>query len=546
MKLLRETYKLSFPVILLFSLLICSTSVKAQENILDREINLSRTTGEIDFLLRELASKGDFSFTYTSIIQSNRIASVTLNKQMVRDHLKDIFRFDSIDFIEQNNKILLVPRWDNNDEQIQYRLITGLVIDARNRRPLTFANVFLLNKSVGTISNAGGRFELKLSEYSSDDTLGISYMGYKLYKIPLEKIDTSNLIARLTSERVQIRETIVRPFDPIYIITKALENIRLNFGQKQSVLTAFFRETTKQDNKNISLSEAVINIYKEPYLSNREDQVKLSKGRKGSNTDNKEYIDFLVQGGLYNSLQLDIVKNPPTFLDADYFALYNYEVDKIITHFERPTYVISFDQKPDVRYPCFKGYLYVDVESFAIVGASFELNEKNLNYNPREYIKKNPRTIRVNPTAAYYEVYYRRYDGIWNLSNARSEIQVHVRQRKDQGQDRFNSDFASVSEFVITSKDTLDVTRFKMNETSKPKDILEEQIGDADPDFWGNENIIIPEEPIVKTILFLVRRNSFFTDEEIELIKIQEEIDALQELETNIEESPMNADSLSD
>ena len=525
---LREKYKRFVPVcflLILLTLLIQQQAGAQLTSILEREVTLSKTTGEIDALLNEMSRKGNFSFTYTSQIQVHRIASVAKKRQRVIDHLEQIFKFDSIQFVEQNNKILLIPLNIKPETADDYRLIHGLIIDARNRKPLSYANIFLINKSIGTVSNASGRFELKLKDYESNDTLGISFIGYKMQKFPLSKVDTSILIVRLSSEMVQINEIIVKPLDPIYIITKAIENIPRNYDNIQSTQTGFFRETTMQDGKNISTSEAVINIFKEPYNSNRADQVRLFKGRKWVNTADKEYIDLIVQGGLYYNLQLDIVKNLPTFLDVDYFALYQYNIDKIIMHLERPTYVISFDQREDVKYPCYKGYVYIDVETLAIVGATFELSENNLNYNSGDYIKKSPRKIRVRPTWAYYEVFYRYYFNKWNLSNARSEIRVHIRQRRDKAQDKFNSDFESISEFVITSKDTANVTRFKNNETAKPKDILVEQIGETDPEFWGSENIIIPDEPIEKTILRLGRRNSIFTDEEIKLIKIEEEKD---------------------
>ena len=519
----RGKYHLLVPAVLILMLLFYLPAQAQQFSILEREVNLSKLTGEIDELLKELSNKGNFTFTYTSQVDVHRIASITQRRQTIGSHLSEIFRFDSISFVEQNNKILLVPLNIKTPPAANYLLIRGLVIDAKTRRPLSFANIFLLNRSTGTISNTAGRFEIKLKQYSDEDSIGVSFIGYKMQKFSLAGLDTSLMIVRLSSALVQINEVIVKPLDPIYILTKAVENIPENFDRKASLQTAFFREATEQDGKNISSSEAVINIYKEPYISNRPDQVRLFKGRKSVNSAGKEYIDLIVQGGLFNNLQLDIVKNLPTFLDLDYFALYDYHVDRIIMHLDRPTYVISFDQSPDVIYPCYKGVLYIDVGSLAIVGASFELSEKNLNYNTRDYIKKSPKTIRVKPTAAYYEVYYRYYENKWNLSYARSEIRLHIRQKKDNDQDKFNSDFGSVSEFVITGKDTVNVGRFRVNEISGPRDILLEQIGEADMEFWGDENVIIPEEPLEKVVLRIGRRNNMFTDEEIKLIKIEEE-----------------------
>ncbi len=532
---LRETYTRLLPVVFTLFLLFPGVSAQVQQGLLDKEVNLSRTSGEIEELLNEISRKGKFSFTYTSQIQVHRLASVLQKKQLIRNHLADIFRFDSIQFIEQNNKILLVPYHRKSIQAVNYKSIRGLVIDSKTRRPLPYSSVFLVNKSTGTITNMGGRFELKISTMEPDDTLGVSFIGYKLFKLPVSSLDTGLTIVRLSSRKVQIREVIVKPLDPIYILTKAIEAIPFNYDRRPAVFTAFFRESTRQDNTDISLSEAVINIFKEPYTSSRQDQIKIFKGRKGSNTKEKEFVDFVVQGGLYNTLQLDIVKNPPTFLDADYFALYEYNIERIITHFDRPTYVISFDQREGVKYPCYKGRAYIDVESLAIVGASFQLSEKGMNYATGIYVKKIPKRMGVKPMSAKYEVFYRSYHGKWNLSNVRSDITIRVRRKKNKQQDRFNSDFESTSEFVITNKDTANIARFRFNEISRPKDVLVDQIGETDQEFWGSENVIKPDEPIEKTILRIGRKSNIFSDEEIAAIKIEEEKDAVKSDE---EEAP--------
>jgi hypothetical protein len=96
----------------------------------------------------------------------------------------------------------------------------------------------------------------------------------------------------------------------------------------------------------------------------------------------------------------------------------------------------------------------------------------------------------VKPLSAKYEVFYRSYHGKWNLSNARSDITIRVRRKKNKQQDRVNSDFESTSEFVITNKDTANIARFRLTEISKPRDVLEEQIGETDQEFWGSENVI--------------------------------------------------------
>jgi len=522
---------LLFPVCLILAIISSGTTILAQESLLDREINLSRTTGEIDQFLKEIGRKGNFSFTYTSQIQVHRMASVMVRKQTVRNHLSDIFRYDSLQILERSNKILLIPLHRKSTPIPNFQLIKGLVIDGKTRRPLPYSNIFLMNSSTGTVSNSNGRFVIKIGPDDQTDTIGVSYIGYKLATIPLQSLDTALLVVRLFTERFQIKEVIVKPFDPIYILTKAIERIPSNYDRKPAIFTGFFRETTQQDNKNISLSEAVIDVFKEPYTSVRDDQIKIFKGRKGSNTDEKEFVEFVVQGGLYNTLKLDIVKNLPTFLDAEYFTLYEYRLERTITHFERPTWVISFDQREGVKYPCYRGKVFIDVETFAIVGAVFDLSDKGMSFATGIYVKKTPRRIGVKPINASYQVFYRPFHNKWDLSNVRSEVQIRVKRKRNKQQDKFNSLFSSVSEFVVTGKDTTNVVRFKTDEVSRPKDVLEDQIGETDNEFWGNENIIIPEEPIEKTLIRLGHRNNLFSEQEIAAIKIEEEKEADKKLD---------------
>ena len=199
----------------------------------------------------------------------------------------------------------------------------------------------------------------------------------------------------------------------------------------------------------------------------------------------------------------------------------NTMLNEPLPHFERLTYIIEFEQREGVKYPCYKGSVYIDVETLAIVGASFEMPETGMNYATGIYIRKSPRHTGVKPINAHISGFYRYYNKRWNLSNARSEVLIRVRRKKDKQQDKFNSVFASVSEFVITNKDTTNIVRFKTDEISRPRDILEEQIGETDYEFWGNENIIIPDEPIEKTIMRLGRRNNIFSEQEIGPLKLK-------------------------
>ena len=75
-------------------------------------------------------------------------------------------------------------------------------------------------------------------------------------------------------------------------------------------MTAFYRETIKRRNRNVSLTEAVVNLYKQPYTNKSKDIVALNKARKSTDYRRLDTVTVKLQGGPYSTLYLDIMKYP--------------------------------------------------------------------------------------------------------------------------------------------------------------------------------------------------------------------------------------------
>ena len=60
---------------------------------------------------------------------------------------------------------------------------------------------------------------------------------------------------------------------------------------------------------------------------------------------------------------------------------------------------------------------------------------------------------------------------------------------------------------AVTDVDNKNITKFKIRETTKPDEILIENVSDfEDPEFWGDYNIIRPEQTIEQAIERLGKR----------------------------------------
>ncbi len=251
------------------------------------------------------------------------------------------------------------------------------------------------------------------------------------------------------------------------------------------------------------MSEALIEINKSSYINELDDLVRIIKGRNGKNISKSELVNLVVQGGLYNGLKLDIAKYPSYFYDERISPDCEYRMLKTIFDKDRLTYVIGFYTKEDVDYAGYEGKLYIDSESLALVRAEINLNKQGIRYARSILIKKKPRGYHAKPIYAKYEVEYRYYNEVWNLHYARSDFGIKVKKVRGKENKGFSCIFTSQSEFVITGINNNPTKRIPFSAASKPNDVLVEQVENTEESFWFNDNVILPEEPLLSTILKL-------------------------------------------
>lgn len=65
-------------------------------------------------------------------------------------------------------------------------VLTGTILDAHTKEPVTYASVYFARSGVGKTSDSAGHFTFVLNTFSAD-TLVVSYIGYDLYRIPVDR-----------------------------------------------------------------------------------------------------------------------------------------------------------------------------------------------------------------------------------------------------------------------------------------------------------------------------------------------------------------------
>jgi len=388
-------------------------------------------------------------------------------------------------------------------------IIKGKVIDAESRAPLVFATVAVKETNVAIVTNIDGEFTLKISDLSTSKTLEVSFVGYKNKSVPLSdlKENGSKNVISLETAPIPIKEIIVKPLDPVSIVEKAISNIRKNYESVPNLMTAFYRETIRKNRTYVSIGEAVVEIFKAPYNSDlRFDGARIYKGRKSSDVEKMDTVLFKLQGGPVSVLELDLAKNSESILTKEAMQNYNYTLSGVVEIDNKPHYVVDFLQKPSVEMPLFMGSLYIEMDSYAITEAEFGFNLSNKEAAQSIFIRKKPLGMKITPEIATYRTKYREQSGKWHFAYSRAEVKFKINWAKRL----FNTYYTTMSEIAVTDRTDQEVIKFAGKDKIKYSDVFSEKVtAFTDKEFWGDYNVIEPDQSIESAIRRLSRKLKF-------------------------------------
>jgi hypothetical protein len=403
-----------------------------------------------------------------------------------------------------NARITVHPHGKNAKDSLSYTTLSAKILDQVTGEPVVFASVFQSGTNIGTVSNADGEFILKIPGKTNQGTITISHLGYKNKDVSIGSLLAGMHKIELEMHVIPIDEVVVKKLDPRAILLTALSKKKDNYNLDPEMQTGFYRETIKQNRSYVSVSEAILDIYNSGYRDNFDfDRVKIFKGRKSKDVKKMDTVLVKFQGGPRTAMFLDVVKNPGMILDPDMFKYYNYKLTGIIKVNDRNNYVIDFDQASALDYPLYAGKIYVDIETYAITGIDFRLSDKSLENAAKVLIKKKPATMKMDVLSGHYMVNYREIDGKWVLNYVRSEVVFKSKWQKKL----FKSTITTMFEMAITDRDTQNIEKFPYKISAKYSDIFAEQVESfEDPNFWGEYNVIKPDESIEVAIKKLSKK----------------------------------------
>ncbi|HAX96759.1 MAG TPA: hypothetical protein DCY35_09625, partial [Prolixibacteraceae bacterium] len=309
---------------LMFLLLISlgTSGRQQQDSVLNRIVSVHADSTSIARVLRQITIQDQIHFSFdASLVNAERTVTVNKDREPLINILNILFPHGEFSFVEKEDYIIITSVEEYNDsipgdpepEGIKYAYIQGKVTDLVTREPLSYVSISVKGHPFGTITNQDGDYVFKIPEPYWQDSVTFSFVGYASGTRAHHQL-LENGSVQLRSVTMRIREVRVRAVSVEEILEGYRENIRRNYALSSRLYTGFYRETVKQDEDYISVSEAVMEVLKAPYNDEfREDRVRLLKARRSPDIKPFSWVNFKLQGGPYTITKLDAVKTHETF-----------------------------------------------------------------------------------------------------------------------------------------------------------------------------------------------------------------------------------------
>lgn len=377
--------------------------------------------------------------------------------------------------------------------------IMGTVRDAETNDIVKAATITIAGTNLSTISNTEGSFLIKVPENLNVSILIVRAVGYDEKRVKIPANSKKELKIKLATSSISLDATQITSFSSAKnLVKRVFDDRQKNYLANKTIMTAFYRETIKKRNRNASLAEAVVNIYKESYGDSKKDHIKLLKSRKNTDYSRLDTIALKLQGGPFSTLYVDLMKYPEYIFTPQTMDAYTFRFGRVTEIDGQTVYVVRFKQRAEVLSPLYEGQLYISSTSLALIKATYALRLDNTKEVNDMFIKRKPADVYVKPREIKYEVNYREKNGTWYYGYSKADLSFEVKKRRKL----FKSIYSLSCEMAVTDWKITDDPAI-WNDSGNINEYIimaDHRSGFGDPEFWGEYNVIEPEKSIESAI----------------------------------------------
>ena len=376
--------------------------------------------------------------------------------------------------------------------------VSGVVRDKENRKKLENVAVSLVGTPIGTVTNAEGVFSLKIPHMDTIPQLELSHIGYMNARFSASAPEGSNNMHAtilMIPIALQLNEVVAYGNSARRIVEEALERIPKNYPSGESMTSAFYRETVQKGHRYISISEAMLDVYKTSYKqrTSDRDKVQIDKARRLLSQKQSDTLGVKVVGGPNLPLFMDVVKNAYALFDEETLDYYSFVQEPSVFIDDRLQYVISFRPRVKLDYALYVGRVFIDREHLAFTRAEFELDLSDRERAIAAILYKKPLGLRFRPLKVSFLITYRQHDGETCLNYICNEMCFKC----DWKRRLFSSSYVARSEMVAVDREEHPERVIARRDAFKPYQVFYDIVKEYwSEDFWKDYNIIEPTESL--------------------------------------------------
>ena len=376
--------------------------------------------------------------------------------------------------------------------------VSGVVRDKESRKKLENVAVSLVGTPIGTVTNAEGVFSLKIPHMDTIPQLELSHIGYMNARFSASAPEGSNNMYAtilMIPIALQLNEVVAYGNSARRIVEEALERIPKNYPSGESMTSAFYRETVQKGHRYISISEAMLDVYKTSYRqrTSDRDKVQIDKARKLLSQKQSDTLGVKVVGGPNLPLFMDVVKNAYALFDEETLDYYSFVQEPSVFIDDRLQYVISFRPRVKLDYALYVGRVFIDREHLAFTRTEFELDLSDRERAVAAILYKKPLGLRFRPQKVSFLITYRQHDGVTCLNYICNEMCFKC----DWKRRLFSSSYVARSEMVAVDREEHPERVIARRDAFKPYQVFYDIVKEYwSEDFWKDYNIIEPTESL--------------------------------------------------
>lgn len=493
---------------LLWILLIAVSPLQAaEEDVLSRNIQLPRSKGTVYQLLGKVTEQSGRLFIYDSkIIDNDRKTSIKAGTYTIREAIYRITGNNALALRTVGNHILIQmpseavatsqPALAASASPTHFTM-EGTLLDRYTKEPIAYASVGVLEATTGVVTNQNGMFRLRLPDSLRQVVIQFSHIGYQSEDIAAHLLAGQYNQLTLEPKVVSLQEVVIRLVNPFTLLGQMLDRRKEHYTHQPVHLTTFYREGVQSQKGLLNLTEAIFKVYKTSFNSLSSDQVKLLKMRRITNAYEKDTLLAKMKSGIDACLMLDMMKHLPDFLSLGIDNMYTYAHSDIAVVDDRLANVILFEQNERLNLPLYKGEIYIDTESNALLKVNFQINPRHIHQAGKQFVERISRNLSATPREVSYTVSYKKWNGIYYIHHVRGDLHFKIRKKKQLFS---NTSLHTWFEMVTCQIDPTNAQRFAREERQPTRTIFSDTHFGYDAEFWENFNVIMPEEKLNEAI----------------------------------------------